>query len=128
MSSEGKKKILVVDDDFDQRSIYQAMFDETGFAVKVADDGLQAYDLALDDPPDLIFTGVIMPKMDGFELVEHLRKHVATKNIPVVMFSHLGREEDRKKAASFEHVNFMVKGYDTPASILSRVKQLLGSE
>ncbi len=121
-----KKKILVVDDDLDQRSIYEAMFKESGFDVRVAEDGLQASDIAFEDTPDLVFTGVIMPKMDGFELVEHLRKHVATAKIPIIMFSHLGREEDRKKASAYGLVTFMVKGYDSPQSILARAKQLLG--
>jgi CheY-like chemotaxis protein len=123
-----KKKILAVDDDFDQRDLYKTLFEKNDFAVTIADDGLQAYDKALEDPPDLIFTGVIMPKMDGFELIDHLRKHILTANVPVIMFSHLGREEDKLRAAKYDRVYFMLKGYDSPTKILEKVKELLLSD
>ena len=128
MSDDRKKKIMVVDDDTDQREIYVSLFKQNGFEVNFAEDGLVAYDMILNDPPDLLFTGVIMPKMDGFELIDHLRKHALTSKIPVILFSHLGREEDRKKAEGFQNVHFTIKGYDSPADILKKVKSLLVSE
>lgn len=119
------KKILVVDDDMDQRDIYEQLFKQSGFEVSIADNGLQAYDMALANPPDLVFTGVIMPKLDGFQLIEQLRKNAMTSRAPVIMFSHLGREEDKMKAMVYENVAFMIKGFDSPKTILEKVKDMI---
>ncbi len=119
------KKILVADDDFEQRNLYVELFRDKGFSVISANDGLEALDKALKEKPDLIFTGIVMPRMDGFELIRNLRSNVATAKTPVVMFSHLGREEDRQKAMALSGVDFMVKGYDTPSAIFQKVQHLL---
>src|SRR3989344_3372281 len=102
------KKILVVDDDFEQRDLYASLFRQNGFDVVEANDGLAGLDLALKEKPDLIFTGIIMPKIDGFELIKNVRNNVVTALTPVVVFSHLGREEDRLKALSLAHTDFVI--------------------
>ncbi len=120
-----KKKILVADDDFEQRDLYVELFREKGYDVIPANDGLEALDKALKEKPDLIFTGIVMPRMDGFELIRNLRTNVVTARTPVIMFSHLGREDDRAKAVGLSGVEFMVKGYDGPPKILQKVQHLL---
>ena len=120
------KKILVVDDDTEQKSLYHDIFTSKGYDVQTASDGLEGLEIALKQKPDLIFTGIIMPRMDGFELIHNLRNNAATAQIHVILFSHLGREEDRKKAESLENVDFMLKGFDRPAKIAERVVELLG--
>src|ERR1041385_2714084 len=121
-----KKRILVADDDENQRNLYVDIFTEKGFEAISAEDGLEALNLALEKIPDLVFTGIIMPKMDGFELVRNLRANVATAHTPVMMFSHLGREEDRVRAAKLQNVVFLVKGMDSPAEIVRKVDDLIG--
>src|SRR3989344_4873246 len=120
-----KKKILVVDDDFEQRDLYVSLFSENDFDVISASDGQEALERALAEKPDLVFTGIVMPRMDGFELISKLRSNAATSLVPIIIFSHLGREEDRNKAASLANADFMIKGYNKPKEILARVKQLL---
>lgn len=122
------KKILVADDDFGQRDLYVDLFRENGFNVIDADDGLDAWEKIQQTVPDLVFTGILMPRMTGFELVTKMRQDAKTIFTPVIVFSHLGKEEDKQKALSLRHVDFMIKGYDSPAQILSRVKELLASE
>ena len=58
-------KILLIDDDNDVRRWYEGVFKESGFDVMVASDGLEGLNIAMKEKPDLIFTGIIMPKMDG---------------------------------------------------------------
>jgi len=119
------KKILVADDDFNQRDLYVDLFRGKGYDVILADDGLEALEKSLQEHPDLVFTGIIMPRMDGFELIHNLRSNIATSKIPVIMFSHLGREQDRQKAMQLSNVEFMLKGYDTPTKILAKVEELI---
>ncbi|MBI2607744.1 MAG: response regulator [Candidatus Doudnabacteria bacterium] len=119
-------KILVVDDDFYQRDLYQQVFIDAGFTVIIADDGQDAWEKLQEQPVDLVFTGIDMPRMDGFELTEKIRDKTETMAIPVIIFSHLGREEDREKAKKLYNAHFMIKGYDNPLKILKQVQELLG--
>lgn len=118
---------MVVDDDASQRDLYIDIFKTQGLEVFSASDGLEGLDVALKEKPDLVFTGIIMPRMDGFEFVRNLRANVVTAKVPVLMFSHLGREEDREKAKKLTDVTFLVKGLDRPKDISKKVEELLGS-
>ncbi len=119
-----KYKILIVDDDAEVRSLYGEVFKAEGFKVMEAVDGLDGINKAIANVPDVIFTGIIMPKMDGFGMKEALSKNVATSNIPVVMSSHMGREEDRKKAEEAGVKEFFVAGMVTPKEVVARVIRL----
>lgn len=116
-------KLLVVDDDFEQRDLYAELFRENGFEVLQANDGESGMKTAVEQKPDLLFTGIMMPKMNGFDLIKSVRSHGGGQ-LPVIMFSHLGRMEDREKAESLG-VLFMVKGQDSPAKILKETRRLI---
>jgi DNA-binding response OmpR family regulator len=120
-------KILVADDDFAQRDLYAELFRQHGFEVTVADDGQDAWEKLEKGHFDLLFTGILMPRLDGFSLLKKIRSHPNTNTMPVVVFSHLGREEDRVKASGFPRTDFVVKGYDSPVEILQKVKALTTS-
>lgn len=121
-------KILLVDDDESIRSMYTEIFKKEGFTVSEAVDGVEGLSKATKNIPDVIFTGIIMPTMDGFQLMEMLKKNVATSNIPVVIFSHLGREEDQQKARELGAKEFFVRGFCTPNEIVKKIKALFESE
>jgi CheY-like chemotaxis protein len=120
------KTILVVDDDIAARRLYREVFQNEGYNVLTAQDGLEGLDLAIREAPDLVFTGIIMPRMDGFELIRSLRKNAATSHIPVVMYSHLGREQDKRKAQDLGVKDFVVRSVVTPKEVVDRVKVYLG--
>ena len=63
-------KMLLVDDDVDTQSLYAEVFRAAGFEVREAKDGLEGLDMATAERPDVVFTGIIMPRMDGFALTE----------------------------------------------------------
>lgn len=123
---EKKNKILIVDDDQTMREMYAEILRQEGFDVAEAVDGVDGMDKATNDLPDVIFTGIMMPRMDGFGLVEVLGKNVITRNIPIVMNSHLGREEDRKRAFDMGVHDFLIKGMFTPKDIVLKMKAILG--
>ncbi|OHB21881.1 MAG: hypothetical protein A2939_01265 [Parcubacteria group bacterium RIFCSPLOWO2_01_FULL_48_18] len=110
-------KILLIDDDNDVRRWYEGVFKESGFDVMVASDGLEGLNIAMKEKPDLIFTGIIMPKMDGFTLVDNLRKYVETASIPVMVSSHMGRKEDQLKAQSMGIKDFIIFGLAKPKDV-----------
>jgi len=120
-----KLKILIVDDGDDARTIYKDVFEKEGFDVIEALDGVEGLEKAIKEVPDVVFTGIIMPRMDGFSLKEELTKNVVTANIPVFMNSHMGREEDRKKSQASGIKDFFVVGMITPREVVVRIKTIL---
>ena len=128
IKNDKKKKVLLVDDDATIRTTYADIFRSEGFEVVEAGDGMEGLDKAIAEMPDVIFTGIIMPKMDGFDLKDALAKNVATVNIPVLMSSHMGREEDRQKAMAMGVKDFFVVGMITPRHVLEKVRALFSSK
>lgn len=118
------KKILLVDDDVDLREMYAEIFQERNFEVLQAGDGVEGLDLATRELPDVIFTGIVMPRMDGFSMMEALQKNIATSNIPVVISSHMGKEEDRDKANSLGAKDFIIRGTTRPLEVIMRINAL----
>jgi len=127
MDDEKKYKILVVDDDDIIREAYQQVFQEKGFETAGAKDGVEGIDIATKEKFDVILTGIIMPRMDGFKLVSALRENVDTKDIPIAIISHLGREEDRRNAKEMGIENFIVQGSMTPREVVEKIRNLIAS-
>ncbi|MDO8529288.1 MAG: response regulator [bacterium] len=119
-----KTKILIVDDDKETREMYAEIFKNSDFKVIEAKDGVEGLDKATTEAPNVIFTGIIMPRMDGFSLMESLKKNLTTSEIPVVVSSHMGREEDRQKANVLGARYFIVRGFTTPNELVKKVKSL----
>ncbi len=125
---EKDPKILIVDDDDIIRETYVQIFQQRGLEVISAKDGVEGLDMATKEMPDAILTGIIMPRMDGFQLIRALQENVQTHDVPVAILSHLGREEDRKKAQELGVVNFIVQGTMTPNEVVDTVKSMTRKE
>ena len=122
-----KLKILIIDDDEIVRETYADVFRQEKFEVEEAVDGVDGLDKATTFVPDAILTGIIMPRMDGFGLKDALGKNVATANIPVFMLSHMGREEDKKKAQDLGIKDFIIKGMISPRQVVEKIRAIFGT-
>ena len=121
------KKILVVDDNDFLRSIFESVFKQEGFEVGSANDGQEAWD-AIESGfiPDIVFTGIIMPRMTGFDLIRKMQADPKLASIPVAISSHRGREEDKKTAAELNVDDFLIQGAVPVVEIVRRIEYLLG--
>lgn len=129
MGNDNKRKILIIDDDEEIREIYVNVFRQKGWHVLEAQDGIEGLDVATSEEGiDVIFTGIIMPRMDGFQMMEALKERTSTSNIPVFINSHLGREEDRKKAEKLGAVDFIVQGRISPAEAVQKITYQLSGK
>ena len=120
-----KKKILVVEDDSMISSMYKTKFEADGFEVLIADNGVMGLELAKKAKPDIIMLDVILPQLDGFSVLEQIKKDKATKNIPVIMLTNLGTNEDKKKGEIMGASGYLVKASLTPGQISEKIKQAL---
>ncbi|OGI15554.1 MAG: hypothetical protein A3E38_02340 [Candidatus Moranbacteria bacterium RIFCSPHIGHO2_12_FULL_54_9] len=121
-------KLLIVDDDAATRSLYADALRAVNFDVEEGKDGLEGLEVASRVIPDIIISGIIMPRMDGFGFVEGLKKNVATARIPVIFISHLGREEDEKRAQEIGVKAFLVRDMTTPNAMIERINDILTSK
>lgn len=121
------KKILIVDDDEFILGIYAKNFKDEEFEVFTAHDGEEAWNIIKSgNIPDVVFTGITMPKMTGFELISKMQADEALAKIPVAINSHRGRPEDQELAKSMNVDDFIVQGTTTPAETVRRIKLLAG--
>jgi CheY-like chemotaxis protein/predicted RNA-binding Zn-ribbon protein involved in translation (DUF1610 family) len=127
MTEEKKPKILIADDNDIIRETYVQVFRQKGFEVISAVDGIEGVDLATKEIPDVILTGIVMPRMDGFQLIATLGESVQTKEIPIAILSHLGREEDRRKARELGIREFIVQGSASVNEVVEKIKSLIRS-
>lgn len=119
------KKILVVDDSEDMRSLLGQLLEEDGYQLIFADDGLAAVNKAEASGPDLILMDMSLPIMNGWEAVERLRKQVRFRKTPIIaLTAHVSKvEEERARAVGCDmHIG---KPFDV-VEVLEQIKRLLG--
>lgn len=124
-----KQKILIVDDDEQIRSMYAELLRESGFDVIERKDGVEGLEVATtEEAIDGIFTGIIMPRMNGFDFVKSLKEYKNTVDIPIIVNSHLGREEDRIAMEKMGINDFIIRGLVSPAEIIKRIVNVVNSK
>ncbi len=119
------KKILVVEDDSFLSGLEAKKLTMEGFEVSTAPDGETAVKLADQLKPDLILLDLILPGMDGFGVLEKVRKNEALKNVPILAFSNLSEEKDVAKAKELGAVDFMIKSNFTLDEVVAKVKEYI---
>lgn len=95
-----------------------------GFEVTTADDGEQGLQIALQSVPDLVLLDVMMPKLDGYQVLEALRSNEVTNNLPVVLLSAKTGDADREAGLNAGANAYMTKPFD-PIKLLAEVKGLV---
>ena len=121
-------KILFIDDDNFLRKVYNAELSDQGHEVILAADGEEGVKKAKEEDPDLILLDMIMPKKNGFEVLTDLQSDPKTKNIPVIILSNLGQDDDIKKGKDLGAVDYLVKDNITLANILEKINHYLHSK
>ncbi len=118
--------ILVVDDDELTRNMYSERLEmEDEFDVITAVDGLDALDKLHGNKINLVFTGIVMPRMDGFKLIESMKEDVALSKTPVMISSHLGRQGDKERADELGVRQFIIRGETTPNDVVNIMRSEL---
>ena len=125
----GTWRILLIDDDRFQRRVVEATLRKAGhFNVMTAVDGEEGLNVALAEPPDLILLDLIMPKLNGFEVLRQLRDTSTTAAIPVIVMSSLGQESDQSQARATGATGYFIKNQHTLKELVEQIHKLLGQE
>ena len=120
-----KGNVLIVEDDKFLRELFVRKLFSEGFQVESAIDSDEAFEILSKSKPDIIFLDLILPGMDGFEILTRIKKDDRIKKIPVLVISNLGQKEDIDRAIRLGATDFLVKANFTLDEIISRVMQIL---
>ncbi len=118
-------KILIVEDDPLMSRLYQKIFTFEGYEVEMAGDGEEGLDKARSGKPTLILLDIMMPKMNGFQVLEKLKLDPDLKSIPVVILTNLAGQQDAETALTKGAVKYIVKSEYDPKQVTDMVKEIL---
>lgn len=119
-------KVLIIEDDPPYRKIYKRKFEVAGYEVETAENGEEGFAKAQTFRPDLVLVDLMMPKMDGFQFLDHLRADDSLKGTPVFVLTNLSTPEDAEKVLRRGALGVMVKSDTEPHAIVNRANKVLG--
>ncbi len=122
---EKKKKILMIEDNIFLRKLYRDKLTREGFTFIEATNGIEGINKSITEKPDLIILDLILPRKNGFDVLDDLRKDSRTKDIPVVVLSNLGQEMDVKEALSRGAQEYLVKTETRLEEVIKKIKKWL---
>lgn len=122
----GKKKILLVEDDTTLAGVYKSRLELEGFEVRHVADGEHALANAVEFKPDLVVLDAMMPKINGFDVLDILRNTPETMNIHVIMLTALSQPKDKERAEELGADDYLVKSQVVISDVVDRIKHHLG--
>lgn len=123
-----KTKILLVEDDQDLQEMYETKFAMEGFEVVKAENGVEALNKISTAKPSIILLDIVMPEIDGFQVLKDLKANPETKEVPVILLTNLGQDGDIKKGMELGAVDYMIKANFTPNEVVAKVKKHLNKK
>lgn len=122
---QNKKLILIAEDDKYISIAYRDGLARAGFDVVTSIDGAEALKEIKSEKPDLVLLDLIMPIMNGFEVLEEIKKDPSTKKIPIIILSNLGQDTDITKAKEKGAVDYLVKADFSMKEVIDKIKSHL---
>lgn len=119
------KKILIVEDDKFLRELIVRKLSNEGYDVVEAVDGEQGVLKIKETKPDLVLLDLILPGIDGFEVLAQKKEDPFAASIPVIVLSNLGQKEDVDKGLSLGATDYLIKAHFTPREIIEKVRNII---
>ena len=126
MTEQTNKKILIIDDDNFLLDMYALKFGQSGYAVQTALGSMPALEiLKTGFKPDTVLLDLVMPVMDGFELLKKMKDENLASGATCIILSNRGQEEDIKKGKELGADGYIIKANTTPGEVIEKVESIL---
>ena len=119
------KHILLVEDDPFLIDIYTTKLKEVGYSLDVASDGEMALKKIREQKPDLMILDIVLPQLDGWEILRQIKADKNLKNLKIVVLSNLGQKEEVEKGVELGAVKYLIKAHYTPTQVVEEIKKVL---
>lgn len=120
------KVILLVDDDLTLREMYNERLKAEGFEIIQATNGEEALAKAQESKPNVILLDIMMPKVNGFDVLKELKANDELKGIPVIILTALIQDVDRLQGQKLGAADYIVKSETMPGEVIAKIKKALG--
>lgn len=120
------KKIALIEDEVILSELLEKKLIKNGYSVETAADGEEGLSMLKDNPPDLILLDIVMPKMDGFDLMEIISKLDELKDVPIIVVSNSGQPVDIERAQKLGAVDWVIKTEFDPQEVVDMVEKQIG--
>ena len=120
-----KKKIVLIEDDTFISQMYSLKFRQTNYTFLVARDGSEGLELIKKEKPDLVLLDIILPEIDGFEILRQIKANPELQSIPVVLLTNLGQQENIQKGMAMGAKDYIIKAHYTPQEVVAKVETFL---
>ncbi len=118
--------ILIVEDDKFLRELLIRKLEDSGYKTEAAISGKEALKKVKEKTPRLILLDLVLPGIDGFEVLQEIKKDENLTNIPVIILSNLGQKEEVEQGLSLGATDYLIKAHFTPEEIVNKVEEILG--
>ena len=119
------KQILLIEDDPFLVEIYTTKLKKAGFQVVVAGDGDEGLRKMKEKTPDLLLLDIVLPSLNGWEILRNIKKNPKLSNVKVVILSNLGERDEIEKGLKLGAVRYLVKAHYTPSEVVEEIKKIL---
>lgn len=119
------KKILLIEDDPFLINIYLTKLKQEGFEVEVAKDGKEGVRVFKKNPPNLLLLDIVLPGMDGWEVLRTIREQDKFKDLAIIILSNLGQKQEIRKALELGATKYLIKTHYTPSQVVEEIKKIL---
>lgn len=118
-------KVLLVEDDTFIGRMYTKKLSDQGFDVVAATDGEHGLTLARETSPDIILLDIMLPKMDGWEVLNALKEDPNTATVPVVLLTNLGSEDDIQHGLNLGAIDYLIKAHFVPSDVVKKIHEII---
>ncbi len=120
-------KVLLVEDDPFLVDIYVTKLKEQGYSAVQVTDGEKVLEQVRKEKPDLVLLDIVLPHMDGWEILSQLKADNELKNTKVVVLSNLGQKEEVEKGLQLGAERYLIKAHYTPSQVVEEIKKIFGA-
>ena len=125
---EEGKNVLLVDDDLTLREMYEERLKAEGFNIIQATNGEEALQKAKESKPNVILLDIMMPKVNGFDVLKELKADDELKTIPVIVLTALIQDVDRVQGKKLGAADYIVKSETMPGEVIAKIKNAIGEK